>query len=541
MKFYDTPLDEAEGAILAHSLRVGSLNFKKGRRLDAADIEALRQSRVASVVAAHLEEGDVHEDAAAQRLAQALAGTGTSCSAAFTGRCNIQAARRGLLVYDRDRLDAFNLVDESITFGALSPYEVVEPKQMLGTVKIIPFAAPQRAVDACLDVARQSGHLLRVATFKRKQVGLVQTSLPGQKESLLDKTRDSINRRLKALEAGSVKEIRCNHEAGAVAQAVERQVRQGMELVLVSGASAIVDRRDVVPTGIERAGGEVLHFGMPVDPGNLLLLARLGEVPVLGLPGCARSPKTNGFDWVLERLIADVPVAREDIMRMGVGGLLMESGVRPLPRAEAVQEDRAPRAPRIAALVLAAGRSTRMGERNKLLEQIDDKPLVLHAVEAALASQAESTLVVTGHQKEAVERLLPKEKLRVVHNPAYEQGLSTSLHAGLAALPEDVDGVVVLLGDMPKVSAEVINRLIAAFNPVEGRSICLPMRQGHRGNPVLFARRYFPEVMEIAGDLGARPLLGTYPDQVAEVPMPDDAVLTDVDTPEELERLRKGS
>ena len=205
MKFYDTPLDEAEGAILAHSLRVGSLNFKKGRRLDAADIEALRQSRVASVVAAHLEEGAVHEDAAAQRLAQALAGTGTSCSAAFTGRCNIQAARRGLLVYDRDRLDAFNLVDESITFGALSPYEVVEPKQMLGTVKIIPFAAPQRAVDACLDVARQSGHLLRVATFKRKQVGLVQTSLPGQKESLLDKTRDSINRRLKALEAGSVK------------------------------------------------------------------------------------------------------------------------------------------------------------------------------------------------------------------------------------------------------------------------------------------------------------------------------------------------
>lgn len=538
MKFYHTPLTEAEGAILAHSLRIGSLNFKKGRKLDAADVEALRLARVESVVAAHLEEGDVHEDAAAQRLAQALAGTGTSCSAAFTGRCNIVAARRGLLVYDRDRLDAFNLVDESITFGALQPYTVVEPKQMLGTVKIIPFAAPQTAVDACLKVAREADHLMRVASFKRKQVGLIQTSLPGQKESLLDKTRDSINQRLKALEAGSVKEIRCNHEAGAVAQAVDRQIRQGVELVLISGASAIVDRRDIVPAGIERAGGELLHFGMPVDPGNLLLLARMGEVPVLGLPGCARSPKTNGFDWVLQRLIADVPVRREDIMRMGAGGLLIESGVRPLPRAEAVEQASPPRVPKIAALVLAAGRSTRMGDRNKLLEQFDGKPLVLHAVEAALASQAESTLVVTGHQQEAVEKLLPKERVRIVHNPNYEQGLSTSLHAGLSALPEDVDGAVVLLGDMPKVSAAIIDRLIAAFAPVEGRSICLPMREGHRGNPVLFARRYFPKVMAIAGDLGARPLLGTYPDQVAEVPMPDDAVLTDVDTPEELERLR---
>src|SRR5690625_2266515 len=182
-----------------------------------------------------------------------------------------------------------------------------------------------------------------------------------------------------------------------------------------------------------------------------------------------------------------------------------------------------------------------MGGENKLLEKLNGKPLLLHAVEAALDSQADFTLVVTGHEREAVERLLPKDKLRIVHNPNYAQGLSTSLHAGLAALPEDLDGVVVLLGDMPKVKAAIIDRLIAAFSPVEGRSICLPMREGHRGNPVLFARRYFPEVMEISGDLGARPLLGSYPDQVAEVPMPDDAVLTDVDTPDELEGLRRDS
>lgn len=540
MIFGETPLAEAEGAILAHSLKLGSISFKKGRRLDAADLEALRKARVESVIAARLEAGDVHEDAAADRLAQAVAGTGATCSAAFTGRCNLVAARRGLLVYDRDRLDALNLVDEAVTLAALPPYELVEPRQMLATVKIIPFAAPEAALQRCLELAARPGPLLRVATFKRKRVGLVQTSLPGQKEALLDKTRAALDARLAALGAEPVHETRCAHDARAVAQAVARQLGQGAELVLVSGASAIVDRRDVVPAGIEQAGGELLHFGMPVDPGNLLLLAQIKEVPVLGLPGCARSPKLNGFDWVLQRLLAEVPVTREDMMRMGAGGLLKEIGSRPLPRAEAVETDPTPRAPRIGALVLAAGRSTRMGERNKLLEEVEGLPLVLHAVRAARQSQAETVVVVTGHQQEAVEKALASEQVTLVHNPDFAQGLSTSLHRGLAALPRDLDGAVVLLGDMPRVTAEVVDRLIAAFSPLEGRAICLPMRQGHRGNPVLFARRFFPEVMEISGDLGARPLIGAYPDQVAEVPMPDDAVLLDVDTPEALEKLRKG-
>jgi len=540
MIFGETPLAEAEGTILAHSLKLGSINFKKGRRLDADDVEALRKARVESVIAARLEAGDVHEDAAAERLAQAVAGTGASCSAAFTGRCNLVAARRGLLVYDRDRLDALNLVDEAVTLAALAPYELVEPRQMLATVKIIPFAAPKAALERCLELGARPEPLLHVATFKRKRVGLVQTSLPGQKEALLDKTRAALDARLEALGIDPVREARCAHDARSVAQSIARQLGQGAELVLVSGASAIVDRRDVVPAGIEQAGGELLHFGMPVDPGNLLLLARVKEVPVLGLPGCARSPKLNGFDWVLQRLLAEVPVTREDMMRMGAGGLLKEIGSRPLPRAEAVETDPAPRAPRIGALVLAAGRSTRMGERNKLLEEVEGLPLVVHAVRAARQSQAESVMVVTGHQHEAVEKALATEKVTLVHNPDFAQGLSTSLHRGLAALPGDLDGAIVLLGDMPRVTAEVVDRLIAAFSPLEGRAICLPLRQGRRGNPVLFSRRFFPEVMEISGDLGARPLIGAYPDQVAEVPMPDDAVLLDVDTPEALEKLREG-
>jgi molybdenum cofactor cytidylyltransferase len=294
----------------------------------------------------------------------------------------------------------------------------------------------------------------------------------------------------------------------------------------------------VLPAGIGRAGGNVEHFGMPVDPGNLLLLAHLGDMPVLGLPGCARSPKLNGFDWVLQRIAAGVPVTRRDIMMMGAGGLLTEIPTRPLPRASATEtEPVMPRAPRIAALILAAGQSRRMGALNKMIAEVDGKPMVAHALAAVTASQAGPVVVVTGHDPDAVRAALAGHEIRFVHNPHYAEGLSTSLRAGLAALPPDIDGVLVCLGDMPRVTHETLNRLIAAYNPVEGRAICVPTVEGKRGNPVLWDRRFFAEMQDLAGDVGARHLIGAHADQVCEVPMEGNGALLDIDTPEALQAL----
>ena len=310
------------------------------------------------------------------------------------------------------------------------------------------------------------------------------------------------------------------------------------------GASVIVDRRDVIPAAIEKAGGHIEHFGMPVDPGNMLLLGRLGEVPVLGLPGCARSPKVNGFDWVLERLCAGMPVGREDIMRMGAGGLLAEIPSRPLPRAEASPQPAAPKVekvppgPRIAALLLAAGRSTRMGGPNKLLEPIDGTPMVARTATRLLSSRARPIVAVLGNQADEIDRALGKLPVERVHNPAFAEGLSTSLKCGLAALPNDIDGVVVCLGDMPLITGRDIDRLTAAFNPLEGRAIIVPTRRGKRGNPVLWARRFFAEMAELAGDVGAKHLIGEHAELVCEIEMDTDGVLVDIDTPEALAEFR---
>jgi len=534
MRFGSFPLGETEGSILAHSLRANGRLIKKGRVLTQADIAQLREAGVSEVTVARLEAGDVPEDIAATRVAQALRGEGLRMGAAFTGRVNLYAEKAGVVVLDGARLDALNLIDESITVATLARFAPVAPGEMVATVKVIPFAAPETAVSKAVDAAQKAR--LAIAAFQPKKVALVSTELPGQKSTLLDKNRSSLEARLVPLSGKLVFERRSAHDAGLVADALRAGDSAGAELLFVFGASAITDRRDVIPAGIELAGGKVLHFGMPVDPGNLLLLGSLNGKPVVGLPSCARSPKVNGFDFVLQRLFAGLPVAREDVMRMGVGGLLQEIPTRPQPRDA---EHPPLRAPRIAALVLAAGLSSRMGS-NKLLAEWRGKPLLRWTVEAALASEAKPVIVVTGHESAKIEAALKGLDVKIVHNLHYPAGLSASLKAGIRAVPSDCDGAIVLLGDMPEIAASLVDRMIAAFSPVDNRSICVAVHEHRRGNPVLWARQFFPEIESLSGDVGAKDLIAAHEDMVCDIEA-DGSVLRDIDTPDALAALRAGA
>lgn len=330
MIFSRQPLDEAEGAILAHGAGHGAIRLKKGHRLSAEDVAALRAAGETSVVVARLEEGDVPEDEAAKAVAAACAGPGVSLANPFTGRCNLHASAFGLVVVDAEAVDRLNLVDEAITIATLPPFDVVRPGQMVATVKLIPFAAPASAIAACQAIA--SGGLVRVAAFQPRQAGLVITTLPGIK--LVEKTRAVIQDRLANLGSRLIECLHCDHDEEAVADAIGHLQQAGCDLIMVLGASAVVDREDVIPAAIGRCGGRVEFFGMPVDPGNLLLLGHLDSVPVIGMPGCARSPKLNGADFVLRRILAGLPVTRAEVARMGVGGLLEEIDIRPQLRDE---------------------------------------------------------------------------------------------------------------------------------------------------------------------------------------------------------------
>ena len=554
MKFGSIPVREAEGAILAHSLRLAANDgskgriLKKGRFLNADDVSALTEAGLETVIGARLGNEDVHEDQAAEALARACGGDGLTVTAPFTGRCNLVAEEPGLLLLDRDRIDRINAIDESITIATLPEYDPVDDRQMAATIKIIPFATSAAALEQAIAVAQDGDEpLARVARFVESRVALVQTRIAGMKETILDKTADVTRERVESMGSILLTERRCSHDGESLAPELQSVMAEAPDIILIAGASAIVDRRDTLPAAIEACGGRVTHFGMPVDPGNLLLMAEWEcagrKMPVLGLPGCARSPKPNGFDWVLQRLIARVPVGRSDVMAMGVGGLLKEIPSRPQPRDKAVQDSEtgAPRAPVIAGIVLAAGRSQRMGPTNKLLIDLDGKPMLRHVVETIAASKVHDVTVVTGHQPDRVAEAVGALEVTIRHNPDYAAGLSTSVAAGLADLPARVDGAMIQLGDMPKVRTETIDRLIAAFNPVEGRVICVPTFNGRRGNPVLWGRRFFAELAQVTGDMGGRRIVADNPEVVCEVATDDPGILADVDTPEALEALKQSA
>jgi molybdenum cofactor cytidylyltransferase len=534
MKFGAVPVAEALGATAVHSIRTGSLVLKKGTLIRAEEIAALQAAGVKEIVVSRLEPGDVSEDEAAADIAAALKGDGVRLDRAFTGRCNLFADRAGVLVVDRDAIDRLNRVDEAVTAATLAAYKPVVEGEMIATVKIIPFAVTAAARDKALAEASRAKPVIRVAPYTIKKVGIVSTLLPGLAPKVIDKTLKITEARIAPAGATIVAEKRVPHDQAALAKAIAEVRAAGAELVIVFGASAIADRRDVIPMAIETAGGEIEHFGMPVDPGNLMLVGRIDGEPIVGAPGCARSPKENGFDWILMRLLAGLAVTRSDITGMGVGGLLMEIVTRPQPRTEPQPE----KGKRIAAIVLAAGRSTRMGAINKLIAEIGGKPLVRIAAEQALASHAAPVIVVTGHEREKVEAALAGLPVRFAHNAGYAEGLGSSLRAGIAAVPKEADGVIVCLGDMPQVDAQLIDKLLAAFDPEKGALVVVPSIGGRRGNPVVWARRFFADLMTVQGDIGARHLISSYPEAVVEVPVAGDAALTDVDTPESLSAVK---
>lgn len=543
MIFGEFRCDEALGVMLAHTLSVGAKMLKKGRVLDAHDLAMLRQAGIETVAGARLEADDVAESAASAEIAALLGGANTATRDPYTGRCNLHASARGLVELDAERIDCLNLLDEAITIGTLPRHAPVREGQVIATVKIIPFAVPRRLIEACREIA-SSGPLLRVAEFRPRRAALVMSERPGMKESAFRATVTATRGRLEKLGSRLALVLRCAHDRAAIEDALRQALAAGCDLLLVSGATVTKDRNDVVPASVVATGGVIEHFGMPVEPGNMLLLAHVGAVPVVNLPGCARSQRTNGFDWVLRRLLAGLALTRVDIMRMGVGGLI-RNPLEPEDDAEGEEDGDDGEAqrlvaegmPRVAALVLAAGSSSRMGKENKLLAPVDGVPMVLRAVNAALASRAMSVTVVLGHEAESIEAALAGRPVQLVRNPDHAQGMSSSLRRGIAALPQEAQAAVVLLGDMPAITADHVDRLIDAFDPSRPTAV-LPESAGRRGNPVILPRQLFAQVAALSGDQGARGLLAQHGDLVTQVEFDDEAIFVDVDSPAELARVR---
>jgi len=329
MRFGPVPLDQAEGAILAHSVPLPGGRLRKGLVLEPGHLAALRAAGVAQVTVARLAECDMDEDAAALALARALAGQGLRLQPVGTGRVNLLAEGPGIARIDAAAVDAVNGADPAITLATVARWARLEAGGMLATVKIVAYGVARDRIDtAC----RAGAGALALAAPEIGRAVLIETVIgaddPGPKGHAVTAER------LARLDVALDPPRRVAHDEAALARALAG-LPDGPGLVLILTGSATSDADDVCPAAIRRAGGRVERFGMPVDPGNLLVLGALHGRPVVGLPGCARSPALNGADWVLERLVCGIPVHSADIAGMGVGGLLKDIPQRPRPRRQA--------------------------------------------------------------------------------------------------------------------------------------------------------------------------------------------------------------
>ncbi len=526
MKFGRIHIDDAEGAILAHSVDAGALKLRKAHRISREDVLLLADAGIGEVSAAVLEPGDLDENEAAAHLASALVGPGVEARQAATGRVNLHARTAGIFSVDAGAVHAVNAVDPEITLATLADHVTVDPGTMVATVKIIPFGVAAAKVDAAVKALRGAA-VLRVHAFSARRVALVQTVLPSTKPTVLDKTTKVTEQRLRRSGSTIAVENRVNHDAGELSVTL-RRLERSADIIIIFGASAVSDDDDVVPAAIRLAGGTVERVGMPVDPGNLLVLGTLSGKQVIGAPGCARSQKTNGFDWVIDRLFAGLAVDADSIGRMGVGGLLTEIAARPQPREPRVARDLA-----VAGVLLAAGRSSRMGGANKLLAEFDGEPLVRLSAKRLAESSARPVVAVLGHQAEEVRDAIGDVAIGCIDNPDFASGLASSLKAGIRALGSSTEGVLVMLADMPGVTATDLDRMIATFRRHGGQAVVRATAGGQRGNPVILPAALVARVDELEGDTGARHLIETGGLEIVDVELGEAARL-DVDTPEAL-------
>lgn len=338
MKFGPVPLQAAAGLILGHNIAGldGRRALRKGRALSALDVAQLTALGRSTVYVAEMAADDVAEDAAARRVAAAVAGSNLRCSGAASGRVNLAASVRGVLRVDAGRLLQVNALP-GITVATLASHSPVQARQLAATVKIVPFAIPDALVRACEEVAAAEPLLWLDAIPARRAAIILSGSAPASARIIAD-FEPALRGRLEALGAtvNGVHFVALEDEGGeaALAAMLRQQLDAGCEIILLAGETAIMDRADIAPRAVERAGGSIACFGVPVDPGNLLMLAYVGSVPVLGAPGCARSRKANIVDWVLPRLLAGDRITLAELAALGHGGLLEEIPERPAPRIQ---------------------------------------------------------------------------------------------------------------------------------------------------------------------------------------------------------------
>ena len=530
MKLLGLDPQESLGSVIAQTYHLPGKTISKGTVVTSEIVDYFKEGDVQNILCAVPDNGDIHEDEAANIISNAIDRSHIYTESASTGRVNFKSRSLCLVRYKRSLIKEVNLVDESIAFSIVEHNQLLAKNDLIATLKIIPFFTKKKYVDQVISILANN-ELFKTHSLKKKEVSLIQTSFAWQKKSMFKATSTVTKNRLEALDCSLNEEKLIHHDYNMLRSEIRSSIESGIDILLISGASAIIDRSDYIPKAILSEGGEIIQYGLAVDPGNLLLVGKIGKTAIIGMPGCARSPKLNGFDWVLQLLMADIPVNKEELAEMGAGGLLMEIASRPLPRALAKSVNK--REKKIMGVILAAGNSTRMGKDNKLLKNIDGSPLIRNIALEITKSDLDSCSIVLGYQSDKVADVIKDLNINLILNPLWKEGQASSLKAALNSLTSSYSDLLIMLGDLPGIKSGHINRIIEEHLSSENRrsKITIPSFKGEKGNPVIWGKSFFHDLSNLEGDVGGRVLFDQHPAAINLIEMDDPGVVTDTDTP----------
>jgi molybdenum cofactor cytidylyltransferase len=324
MRLANVPIEQSVGGILVHNIAdsEGHKALMKGHQLTLADLGKLRSLGKSEVYVALLEPGDVRENEAVARIGRAVAGENTRATQASGGRVNLLAAARGVINLSTVALTRLNSID-GVTVATLPAHTVVEPKAMLATIKTIGLAIPEGALQQVEAIAREYGAAIWVRALASASVAVILTGSADARRPVQDTFTEPIRSRVEELGGHIISSVYIKEDAAVIAEAVSRATASGANCIILAGETSIMDADDITPRGIKAAGGAIEVYGAPVEPGNLLLLGYIGQVPIIGAPGCVKSRDTNVVDLILPRLLSGERVSRADVIALANGGLLV--------------------------------------------------------------------------------------------------------------------------------------------------------------------------------------------------------------------------
>lgn len=539
MKFGEFPVYDALGIELTHDLKCQEKTFKKGHVLTSSDIGLLRYEGIKTVIGVQFDNNDVHPQTAADILLKTMAGDHLRYTLPDeTGYSEIFADIDGVLVFETDRVKRLNAHSENISVMMIQSYLPVYKGQFIGNLRIFSPAINAEELNESITKISGTGPLLKIAPYAFCKIAFIQTI--ADRTHVVAQDEKELEKRFGAYGFNIVYHDLCEHTSEQVEKAVRNAIDAHAEIVLVESPYPPLHRDDVVPKGFKEAAADIDRLGWPMDMGLSLVIGHKNDVKLLGY--CHQDIQLPAFDILMRFLATKSLPTCQDIPLLALNGINLERQTQKITPAQienSINVGSVSDSEKIAVVILAAGSSRRMIGSNKLLEPLNGLPMIEHVVRSALSSKADYIVVVTGHDAKFIEKRLERYDVKIVRNPDYVSGVLGSIRLGLAVLPPDIVGAVILPADMPAFTEEYIDQMIDAFDFKAKRlPVVMPSYNNVRYNPVLWPRDLFKVVKIIPEDSHWTPALVEHSDYIKEVVLKDDLPLTDINTHGDLEKYK---